>query len=155
MVHFITTCVEGNSKIEELCRGLGERLSMEVGQQLGHADFLMHECAKELHNGRLMKLLIKLNFAYAATADAATDPVDAFAIRSLFQHLFSQVDDKAQPKYDWGHVFYSLNKLDTGSEDVVQLISEGDLTLLVISWRDLRTLLERVVAPMTAKPVDA
>jgi PAB-dependent poly(A)-specific ribonuclease subunit 3 len=151
LLHFITTCVEGNTKIEDLCRGLGERMAMEVGQQLGHADFLMAECGKEVHNGRIMKLLIKLNFAYAATSDMSAEP-EQIALRLLFHHLFHQTDENSRPRYDWGHVFFALNKLDTKSEDVVQLISENDGTLLVISYRDLRTLLDRVCTSLMPKP---
>uniref|UniRef100_A0A7S1LCJ4 Pan3 C-terminal knob domain-containing protein n=1 Tax=Neobodo designis TaxID=312471 RepID=A0A7S1LCJ4_NEODS len=149
LLHFITTCVDGTVKIEDLCRGLGERMSMEVGHQLGTADFLMQECAKEVHNGRLMKLLMKLNFAFAA--DISPDP-EMIALRLLFQYLFHQVDENGAPRTDWGHVFFALNKLDTRSPDVVQLMSENDGTLLVISFADLRTLLDRAAASLVQKP---
>jgi PAB-dependent poly(A)-specific ribonuclease subunit 3 len=149
LLHFITTCVDGNVKIEDLCRGLGERMAMEVGHQLGTVDFLMQECAKEVHNGRMMKLLMKLNFAFAA--DMTPDP-ELIALRLLFQYLFHQVDENNAPRTDWGHVFFALNKLDTRSPDCVQLMSENDGTLLVISFADLRHLLDRAADALVPKP---
>ena len=125
---------------------------MELGHQLGHADFLLGECAKEIHNGRLLKLLVKLNFVYASTNDLTSD-AELFALRLLYTFMFHQEDDAGRPRHDWGHVFFCLNKLDVGSDDLVQLISmDSDSTLLVISYRDLRLLLDKALEAMIPKP---
>jgi PAB-dependent poly(A)-specific ribonuclease subunit 3 len=152
LVGFIRGCLEGKHTADVMCRGLGERMAMELGQQLGHADFLMGECAKEVHNGRLLKLLVKLNFVHAATSDHTSD-AELFALRLFHAYVFHQADESGRPRHDWGHVFFCLNKLDVGSEDLVQLISmDNDSTLLVISYRDLRTLLDKALDALVPKP---
>jgi PAB-dependent poly(A)-specific ribonuclease subunit 3 len=153
-VQFVATCLDGSAKIDELCRGLGERSAMELGHQLGHADFLLGECAKEVHNGRLMRLLVKLNFIYATTSDMTGD-AEQFALRLFYNYVFNQVDESGRVRHDWGHVYFALNKLDTGSEDLIQLIStDNDSTLLVISYRDLRALLNKATE-IVMPPIDA
>lgn len=143
----ISACLEGKIRIADLCRGLGERLSMEVGHQQGYADLFYSDCSKELHNGRLMRMMIKLNFVISSSQALSMmdyDTEDRYALRLLHNYLFNQVDDNQRPRIDWGHVYATLNKLDCGSDDLVQLVSNEDhQALLVISFRDLRDILQR------------
>ena len=144
LANLISVCLDGNHQIEGLCRALGERLSMEVGHQEGNADFLFNECAKEVHNGRLMRLMIKLNFVIESDTPDFNDGAEAkYTLKLFSQYVFNQVDESNKPRLDWGHVFHTLNKLDIGSDDLIQLIDTASNMLQVISFRDIRTLLER------------
>lgn len=150
----VATCLEGTATVDQLCHGLGDRLAMEVGHQCGNVDYLFHECGKEVHNGRLMRLMIKLNFAVeSANSDSGTSPdVDEarFILRMFNQYVFNQVDEQNRVRADWGHVFHTLNKLDCSSDELVQLISGDALTVMVIAYRDIRMLLDRVFELTTA-----
>ncbi|PWV18658.1 hypothetical protein C3747_12g48 [Trypanosoma cruzi] len=142
----VKACLEGAPDIRDLCCALGERMSMEVAHQEGHADYLVTQCAKEIHNGRLMRLMVKLNFVLESLNDVpehSTEAHNRYALRLFSQYVFNQVDENHRIRLDWGHVFHSLNKLDCGSEELVQLIGNDDgNTILVISYHDLRASLE-------------
>ncbi|KEG11664.1 Pab1p-dependent poly(A) ribonuclease subunit [Trypanosoma grayi] len=142
----VKACLDGNADVASLCRALGERMSMEVAHQEGHADYLISQCAKEAHNGRLMRLMVKLNFVLESlheVPDHSAEAHNRYALRLFSQYVFNQVDEQHRTRLDWGHVFHSLNKLDCGSEELVQLIGNDDgNTILVISYHDLRVTLE-------------
>ncbi|KAG5470470.1 hypothetical protein LSCM1_01714 [Leishmania martiniquensis] len=143
----IKTCLEGHADSAQLCHALGERMSMEVGHQEGHADFLMSQCQKEMHNGRVMRLLIKLSFALESPAEVHeyTSENQRYVLRLFNQFLFNQVDEQNRVNVDWGHVYHCLNKLDIGSDETIQLIgTDTSNTVLVVSYADLRTMLDSV-----------
>ncbi len=121
----------------QLCRALGERLSLEYANALAHSDYVLAEFTREIQNGRLMKLLMRINFAVAASQAGYSDYDPMVIVRLFYQHLFAQIDDLGQPQYDWGLVYHGLNKLDVGSEDLVQLVSEQDHTLFIVSYKDV------------------
>ena len=154
-VKLVRMMIEGNTTIQQLCSTLGERLAMEVGHQEGHADFFLTECNKEVHNGRLMKLMIKLNFVIGSYQDSNewnTDTNERFALRMFQSFLFNQVDESHRPRVDWGHVYSSLNKLDCGSDELVHLIStDGNSTILVISYKDLKGVLDNAFDNLQAQ----
>jgi PAB-dependent poly(A)-specific ribonuclease subunit 3 len=157
-VKLVRTMIEGNIPVPQLCAALGERMAMEVGHQEGHADYFYGECAKEAHNGRLMKLLMKLNFvigSFQDTADWGNDANERFAIRMFHSYLFNQVDENNRVRLDWGHVYSCLNKLDCGSDELVHLIStDSNSTIMVVAYRDLRNLLEQIFETLKSQ-VDA
>lgn len=143
-MNLVAVCLDASVDINSLCRGLGERLSIEVGHQAGNTDFLLSECSKEVHNGRLMRLMVKLSFVLESQeATEYADASDRFTLKLFNQYVFNQVDEHNRPRVDWGHVYHSLNKLDCGSEDLVQLISQDSSTILVVSYRDVRTMLDK------------
>lgn len=139
----IQTCLESNADAAQLCHALGERMSMEVGHQEGHADYLFSQCSKEMHNGRMMRLMMKLNFVLESLNDLQeyTSEPQRYALRLFNQFVFNQVDDQNRLHVDWGHAYHCLNKLDCGSEESIQLIGNNE-TVLVISYADLRLILD-------------
>ena len=150
----VQACLDGSCGIDKLCTALSDRLAMEIGHQEGHADFFLTECAKEVHNGRLMRLMIKLNFVLESQEPQIADFQDPlYTLRSFQQYVFNQADESGRARLDWGHVYHSLNKLDCGSEDLLQLISaDGNNQLLVISFKDIGSLLENCFAQMSLQP---
>ncbi len=146
----VQACLDGSCGIDKLCTALSDRLAMEIGHQEGQADFFLSECAKEVHNGRLMRLMIKMNFVLESQEPHIADFQDPlYTLRAFQQFVFNQVDDSGRVRLDWGHVYHSLNKLDCSSEDLVQLISaDGNNQLLVLSYRDIGQLLESCFASL-------
>lgn len=141
----VKTCLDGSVDSAHLCHALGERMSMEVGHQQGHADYLLLQCSREVHNGRLMRLMMKLNFVLESLNDLQDYSPDTqrYALRLFNQFVFNQVDEQNRIHVDWGHAFHCLNKLDCGSEETIQLISNDSTTaVLVISYADLRSILD-------------
>lgn len=137
MENVIITCLYGNADVDALFKSLGYRISMEVGHQAGHVDNFINQCQKSQHGGRLLKLVMKLNMIVAFTEDHGDD-----TLRLFFQYVFKQVDGSHRPKLDWGHAYHSLNKLDIGSDELVQLVAEDSSTINIVSYQDIRNLLE-------------
>lgn len=143
----IKTLLEGNSDLAQLCHALGERMSMEVGHQEGYCDYVLRQGMKEMHNGRIMRLLIKLNFVMEYINDVQDYHTDnqRLAMRLFNQFVFYQVDEHNRVHLDWGHAYHCLNKLDCGSEETIQLIgNENNSTVMVVSYADMRNILENL-----------
>lgn len=138
----VKTCLESKVNSAQLCHALGERMSMEVGHHEGHADYLLSQCSKEMHNGRLMRLMMKLSFVLEGPAEMDYSVDNRYALQLFNQFLFNQVDDQNRVHLDWGHVYHCLNKLDCGSQELIQLVSSDETSVVVISYADLRSVLE-------------
>eukprot|EP00796_Vickermania_ingenoplastis_P013346 gene13346-9178_t len=138
----VKTCLESKVNSAQLCHALGERMSMEVGHHEGHADYMLSQCGKELHNGRLMRLMMKLNFVLEGPSEMDILPDNRYTLRLFNQFLFNQVDEQNRLHLDWGHAYHCLNKLDCGSQEMIQLISADQQEVVVISYADLRSILE-------------
>jgi PAB-dependent poly(A)-specific ribonuclease subunit 3 len=137
---FVRICREATS-IDAICAAIGPRMAAELGNQMGSAEYVRKEALKEVHNGRLMKLLIRLNMVYAYLQNAQDyDPY--YTVRLFFQHLFAPIDDHNRPRRDWGLIYHGLNKFDTRSDDLLQLISPDTGTILVVSYADIATAVE-------------
>mmetsp|Transcript_44840 Transcript_44840/g.51820 ORF Transcript_44840/g.51820 Transcript_44840/m.51820 type:complete len:221 (+) Transcript_44840:3-665(+) len=145
LTSLIVVCLDATADILTLCRGVGDRLALEVGHQEGHADFLLSECGKEVHNGRLMRLMVKLSFVLESlqSVEEFADSADRCTLKLFSQYVFNQVDEHSRPRVDWGHVFHALNKLDCGSEDLVQLFSQDSSTILMVSYYDIKNALDK------------
>lgn len=152
----VKTCLESKANSAQLCHALGERMSMEVGHHEGHTDYMLSQCGKELHNGRLMRLMMKLNFVLEGLSEVDYPIENHIALRLFNQFLFNQVDEQNRVHVDWGHAYHCLNKLDCGSQEMIQLISGNQAEVLVVSYEDLRNILEAGFERLQqlARPVD-
>ena len=81
-------------------------------------DRLKAELARELENGRLLRLLIKLAFVNERPdgdmGSEWAETGDRYILKLFRDFVFHQHNDEGAPVMDWGHVFESLNKLSGG-----------------------------------------
>ena len=105
-------------------------------------DRLESELAKELENGRLLRLLVKLGFVNERPdGDMDTEWAetgDRYILKLFRDYVFHQHNDQGSPVLDWGHVFESLNKLDVGVSERVLLLSRDEMSMLVASYADIK-----------------
>jgi len=108
------------------------------------------ELSKELHNGRLFRLLAKLNMIVerpqpgTPAADSWSETGDRYLLKLFLDYVFHQVEEDArQPIVDLGSVVQCLNKLDVGVSEKVLLMSPDENTILVVSYADLKACCER------------
>ena len=105
-------------------------------------DHLESELAKELENGRLLRLLVKLGFVNERPdGDMDTEWAetgDRYILKLFRDNVFQQHNDQGSPVLDWGHVFESLNKLDVGVSERVLLLSRDEMSMLVASYADIK-----------------
>ncbi|XP_069188312.1 PAN2-PAN3 deadenylation complex subunit pan3 isoform X3 [Procambarus clarkii] len=111
------------------------------------ADAYETEISKEVHNGRLFRLLTKLNTIvdrpqlHLDTSWCETG--DRYMLKLFRDYVFHQVTDDGRPWLDLAHVVSVLNKLDAGSPDKICLMSHDEQNILVTSYAELKRCFER------------
>eukprot|EP01006_Ploeotia_vitrea_P013580 TRINITY_DN35462_c0_g1_i1.p1 TRINITY_DN35462_c0_g1~~TRINITY_DN35462_c0_g1_i1.p1 ORF type:complete len:537 (+),score=26.64 TRINITY_DN35462_c0_g1_i1:122-1732(+) len=125
---------------------LPNHLMLEVGNLTSYTEMLEAELQKELHNGRLFRLVCKLGFINERPGmeydQQWSETGDRYILKLFRDYLFHQQTDKGSPRIDWGHVLVTLNKLDAGSEEKLALESRDHSNLLIVSFRDVKRLID-------------
>ena len=115
-------------------------------------DLLKLEISRELENGRLLRLLIKLAFVNERpNGDMDTDWAetgDRYVLKLFRDFVFHQHNNEGAPVIDWGHVFESLNKLDVGVPEKLLLLSRDEMSILVASYADVKRCINRSYADL-------
>ncbi|XP_068206142.1 PAN2-PAN3 deadenylation complex subunit pan3 isoform X1 [Palaemon carinicauda] len=111
------------------------------------ADVYEAEIYREVHNGRLFRLITKLN-TIADRPELNMDTSwsetgDRYLLKLFRDYVFHQVTDDGRPWLDLGHVVSVLNKLDAGSPDKICLMSHDEQNILVTSYSELKRCFER------------
>lgn len=153
-----------NLNYRHLCSALGERIILEMDSITNINDALLYELQKEMENGRLLRLLIKLGFINERPEGNGVDSKwseqgDRYLLKLFRDFVFHQVAEDGTPRLDWGHVIEALNKLDTGVDEKIVLLSRDESSMLVVSYQDIRTCVEGALSelksmggPVTSRP---
>lgn len=105
-------------------------------------DHLLGELSKEIENGRILRILIKLGFLNERP-EYALDPQwgetgDRYILKLFRDFVFHQVEEDGTPIMDWGHVVECLNKLDAGVPEQILLMSHDEASIIVVSYADVK-----------------
>lgn len=105
-------------------------------------DTLYSELSREVENGRLVRLMAKLNFINERpdfeNDRAWSENGERYFLKLFRDYVFHQIDAQNRPVVDLGHVVTCLNKLDAGTEERVTLISRDEQSCFVVSYRELK-----------------
>ncbi|KAL3916527.1 MAG: hypothetical protein SGPRY_006780 [Prymnesium sp.] len=133
-----------------LCSG---RMMTHMAQTQWYADALASELTKECENGRLLRLLAKLNYVTDRTQlgmDMAWgEHADRQLLRMFRDSLFQEVDENGAAVIDFAHVVHGPPLSPSPAACLfcegftLTAISRIDGSLLLVSPRDLKGLLER------------
>lgn len=135
---------------------LGLHLMKELTNLHDCYNTLENETLKEIENGRLFRLLVKLNFIIQKNENDShpyrwTEEGDLYVLRLFFDHLFQfQIRDGIS-QINWVHVLENLNKLDSGVEHCINLASKDNLNILMVSYRELRECFQNVYNELTSQ----
>lgn len=103
---------------------------------LSQVDSLEDDLSKELENGRLVRLLSKLE---TVITEEDYNPSSPNYVLTLFKaYVFQQKTPDNKPSLNLAHSLICLNKLDVGVDESVLLTSKDGRTRIVISYKDLR-----------------
>ncbi|KOX77625.1 PAB-dependent poly(A)-specific ribonuclease subunit 3 [Melipona quadrifasciata] len=132
--------------VTDLMPMIGARFYTQLDAAQLRSDVLENEIAKELENGRLFKLLVKLA-TVNERPELNMEPTwaetgDRYMLKLFRDYVFHQVAADGRPWLDMAHVVSCLNKLDSGSQDKICLMSRDEQTVLVVSYAELRQCLE-------------
>lgn len=94
---------------------------------------------KELENGRMFRLLVKLGFInerpeYEQSSSSWPETEDRHVLKLFRDFVFHQVYDDGTPSIDFAHVIDALNKLDAGVDEKIMLTSRDQKTTLFLRY---------------------
>ncbi|XP_006820509.1 PAN2-PAN3 deadenylation complex subunit pan3-like [Saccoglossus kowalevskii] len=132
--------------VNDIMPMIGARFYTQLDAAQMRSDVIEEDLSKEVQNGRLMRLLAKLN-TICERPEFSMDPTwsetgDRYLLKLFRDHVFHQVSDTGAPWMDLAHIVYCLNKLDAGAPEKVCLMSRDEQNVLVVSYSDLKVCFE-------------
>ncbi|XP_054159365.1 PAN2-PAN3 deadenylation complex subunit Pan3-like [Oppia nitens] len=132
--------------INDIMPMIGARFYTQLDTLYHKEDSLMDDLSKELDNGRVVRLLIKLG-TINERPELQMDPNwsetgDRYLLKLFRDYLFHQFSEDGRPWLDLGHMISNLNKLDVGSPEKICLISRDEQNILIVSFAELKRCFE-------------
>lgn len=143
--------------IDAFLQGITTQMATVLDSTFHAEDTLVSALARELENARLVRLLTKLNFINERpeqslnphatqqphqnpqkSTDAWSETGPQYYLKLFRDYVFHQVDAEGRPVVDLAHVLACLNKLDTGSEEKITLVSRDEQNCFVVSYREIK-----------------
>ena len=75
---------------------------------------------------------------------------DRYVIKLFKDFVFHQVNESGGPLVDWGHVIEALNKLDLGLPEKVMLLSRDEMSMLLVSYADVKQCIDTAYKELEA-----
>ncbi|XP_017780129.1 PREDICTED: PAB-dependent poly(A)-specific ribonuclease subunit PAN3 isoform X3 [Nicrophorus vespilloides] len=133
--------------LADLMPMIGARFYTQLDNIQSRTDVMENEVSKEMENGRLFRLMVKLgtiNERPEFNLDGTwSETGDRYMLKLFRDYVFHQVMDDGRPWLDMAHVIQCLNKLDTGVPEKVCLMSRDEQSILVVSYAELKHCLEQ------------
>jgi PAB-dependent poly(A)-specific ribonuclease subunit 3 len=128
--------------IEEFIRGIATQVMTSFDQSQQRGDEMESMLMKELENGRIARLMMKLatvNERQEFDNDRAwSENGERYMLKLFRDYVFHQVDSNGNPVLDIGHMIRCLNKLEAGTDEKVCLTSRDEQTSFIVSFRELK-----------------
>lgn len=111
-----------------------------------YCDDLTQDLSMELQNGRISRLMIKLNMVINRPDEDMepgwSETGDRYLLRLFHDFVFHHVDEHGAVMVEWGGMIEALNKLDAGVPEKIVLMSRDGSSLLVVSYADVKRCIE-------------
>lgn len=132
----------GARSINDVMPMIGARFFTQLDIAYLRSDIVEHELAKEIENGRLFRIMVKLG-SINERPEYNSEPSwaetgDRFMLKLYRDFLFHQVDENGVPWIDMAHIIQSLNKFDAGVFEKLCLVSQDENSMLVVSYDELK-----------------
>ncbi|KAG8528798.1 uncharacterized protein KY384_006486 [Bacidia gigantensis] len=132
--------------IDDVCSIIATESIEAFDASLRLSDLQEYTLNGQLENGRLFRLICKLNTINERPeyeSDTAwRDQGQKAALKLFRDYVFHQVDTNGNPVLDMGHMLACLNKLDVGVDEKITLVTRNEQTALVVSYRELKAAVE-------------
>ncbi len=141
--------LSSTTTINEVCSlpSIALRIMDDLDRMYSLSQSLDSELEKECENGRMLRLVFKLESITERSSllmdTSWADTGNRYLIKLFRDYLFHQVNEAGAPRLDMGHVIECLNKLDVGSEEKVLLSSRDNMSVLLLSYNDLKRCVEQ------------
>lgn len=142
--------------VNSLLSSIVDKVMSVTDSTLHLEDELTTNLGRELENGRLVRLLAKLNVILerpdtSSTPTASSNPAllnqpssawsetgERYYLKLFRDYVFHQVDHEGRPVLDLGHIVTCLNKLDAGIDEKIQLMSRDELSVFITSYKEVK-----------------
>lgn len=132
--------------IDIFITGISSQLMSTFDSSLHLDDQLTSDLSRELENGRLVRMMTKLNLINERPEydhdRQWSENGERYFLKLFRDFVFHQVDAQGDPVVDLGHVLACLNKLDAGSDERITLVSRDEQSCFVVSYKELKKALE-------------
>ncbi|KAJ5819366.1 PAB-dependent poly(A)-specific ribonuclease subunit 3 [Penicillium riverlandense] len=132
--------------IDIFITGISSQLMSTFDSALHLDDQLTSDLSRELENGRLVRLMTKLNFVNERPEYEHdrqwSETGERYFLKIFRDYVFHQVDAQGDPVVDLGHVLTCLNKLDAGTDEKITLISRDEQNCFIVSYKEIKKALE-------------
>jgi PAB-dependent poly(A)-specific ribonuclease subunit 3 len=133
--------------IDSFLAKISQHLVVFADVTLRANDSLTSELCRELENGRMVRLLCKLN-AITERGEHAGDSAwsehgERYPLKLFRDYVFHQVDESGRPLLQLGHMIQCMNKLDAAADERITLVSRDEQSLFVVSYKDLKVMVDR------------
>ncbi|TVY46335.1 PAN2-PAN3 deadenylation complex subunit PAN3 [Lachnellula occidentalis] len=128
--------------VVELLIGISNHIVDAFDSSLHANDTLYSELAREVENGRIVRLLMKLGSInerpdYDGELNWSENG-ERYVLKLFRDYVFHQVNAEGRPVVDMGHILACLNKLDAGSQEKITLTSRDEQTVFVVSYNEVK-----------------
>lgn len=128
--------------IDEFIQGVAGHIVATLDQDQHRSDALTSELFRELENGRIVRIMMKLgvvNDRQEFDGDRAwSENGERYMLKLFRDYVFHQVDSNGNAILDAGHMIRCLNKLDAGIDERICLTSRDEQTSFVVSYKELK-----------------
>lgn len=132
--------------IDIFITGISSQLMSTFDSALHLDDQLTSDLNREVENGRLVRLMTKLNFINERPEYEHdrqwSENGERYFLKLFRDFVFHQVDAQGEPVVDLGHVLSCLNKLDAGTDERITLVSRDEQNCFVVSYKEVKKALE-------------
>ncbi|CAD6187703.1 unnamed protein product [Caenorhabditis auriculariae] len=147
LINYLLNPTPGVRKsINDIMPMIGARFYSQVESHQQRTDYLEAELSKELENGRLFRVLCKMNTILERNEhnrdENWSETGDRFMIKLFRDYVFHQVMENGKPWLDMAHIVQCLNKLDAGISEKIELVSRDGENLIIVSYGDLKRCME-------------
>ncbi|QLQ80651.1 hypothetical protein HG537_0D06520 [Torulaspora globosa] len=146
---------QDNSKknIQQLTSLFQDRIFDVINSSLTYTEYTEGVLSKELENGRLFRLMCKLNCVYGRMESRIdvnwSESGTKFPITLFYDYVFHQIDTSGKNVLDLTHVLRCLNKLDAGVSEKIVLTTPDEMNCIMISYKELRDLIDSTFRSLT------
>lgn len=132
--------------IDVFITGISSQLMSTFDSALHLDDQLTSDLGRELENGRLVRLMTKLNLINERPEYEHdrqwSENGERYFLKIFRDFVFHQVDANGDPVVDLGHMLTCLNKLDAGSDERITLVSRDEQNCFIVSYKEVKKALE-------------
>ena len=147
-VFWLLNAMQGDQErnIDIFIAGISTQLMSTFDSALHLDDQLNLELGRELENGRLVRLMTKLNLINERPEyehdQQWSENGERYFLKLFRDYVFHQVDAQGEPVVDLGHVISCLNKLDAGTDEMIALVSRDEQNCFIVSYKELKKAIE-------------